>query len=267
MPQDTRSPGTMPFTYWTVSNGHATPTNGGVAEESTLSIFVNGQELATLMCSGVDQRALVLGFLYNEGVIDSLDEVGLIRFNTEQTMADLLLTRADFSPPRRIVLTSGCAGGITFQTIAADQPPLESTFATTPAVIQARMHDLQASARLYRHVRGVHSAILASDTAALLNAEDIGRHNTIDKLVGQALLVGMTTTDHIILSSGRISSEMLWKARRMGVPIVASRTGPTSTAVQLAEAWHICIVGYVRQNSLRVYTYPSRLGLSSPRTP
>jgi FdhD protein len=253
--------GAKPFTYWTVTRGQATPTEGGIIEEARLSVFVNGQELATLMCSALDQEALALGFLYNEGVIDGLAEVGLVQANPARTSIDVLLHRADFSPPRRMVLTSGCGGGVTFQDIAAEHPPLDSAFVTTPEIIQARMRDLHASARLYREVRGVHSAILADESGLRLSAEDIGRHNTVDKLAGKALMAGLDATDHMLLSSGRVSSEMLSKARRMGVPLLVSRTGPTSTAVQLAQAWGICIVGYARRDSLRVYTHPARLGL------
>jgi FdhD protein len=110
-------------------------------------------------------------------------------------------------------------------------------------------------------VRGVHTAILADENSLLLSAEDVGRHNTIDKITGKALLEGIETQDKILLASGRISSEMVSKARRMAVPIVASRTAATSFAVQLAESWGICLLGYVRRGSFRVYTQPQRLGI------
>jgi FdhD protein len=129
-------------------------------------------------------------------------------------------------------------------------------------VLHDRMRDLNASAQLYRQVRGVHTAILGDAERLLLSAEDIGRHNTIDRLAGQALREGITTRDLVLVSSGRISSEMLTKARLMQIPIVASRTAPTSIAIQLAQAWQICVVGYVRQGGMRVYTHPWRLGLA-----
>jgi FdhD protein len=95
----------------------------------------------------------------------------------------------------------------------------------------------------------------------LVSAEDVGRHNAVDKIAGKALSAGIETRDRIMLTSGRVSSEMLSKARRMEIPVVASRTAPTSIAVQLAQTWNICVVGYVRRGSLRVYTHPQRLGL------
>lgn len=259
----THVPGALPYTYWTVLDGTTTLTEGGVIEESLLSLYLNGQELATMMCSPIDQEALALGFLYNEGVIQSIEEVRHLRANVARTVVDVFLTHADYDPPRRMVLTSGCGGGITLQNLTETYPALEMDFACAPQVIFDRMRDLQGAAHLYNSVRGVHTAILADEDRLLLSAEDVGRHNTIDKLAGKALQSGLETRQRIILTSGRISSEMLNKARRMGVPLVASRTAPTSIAVQLARAWNICVVGYVRRGRMQVYTHPERLGLET----
>ncbi len=253
--------GAVPFTYWQLDSHHAEPVEGGVIEETLVSIYVNGQELATVMCSPLDQEALALGFLYTEGVIDSLDEVGLVKLNVAETTVDVLLKQKEFSPPRRMILTSGCGGGITLQDLSETYPALESNFAIQPDVIFARMRDLQASARLYNLVRGVHTAILGDTEKLLASAEDVGRHNAVDKIAGKALLAKINPRDCLLLTSGRISSEMLNKARRMAIPVVASRTAPTSIAVNLAQLWNICIVGYVRRDTMRVYTHPWRLGL------
>lgn len=257
-----RQAGAVPYRYWVIENDAMELVEGGVIEESLVSIYVNGQELATVMCSPLDQEALAIGFLYNEGVIDSLDEVRLIQANVARNGVDVFLNRTEFEPPRRMILTSGCGGGISLQDLTATHPPLESDFATTPEIIQERMRDLQGEAHLYNAVRGVHTAILANAEGCLASAEDVGRHNTIDKIAGKALQQGIDTRDCLILTSGRISSEMLNKARRLRVPIVASRTAPTSISVQLAETWNICIVGYVRRGGMRVYTHPARLGLA-----
>lgn len=255
-------PGALPHTYTVIDHDRVEQVEGGVIEESLVSIYVNGQELATVMCSPLDQEALALGFLYNESVIESLDDVRLVQANAVGTVVDVFLHRADFNPPRRMILTSGCGGGITLQHLTESYPALGSDFTTTYEVIFQRMRDLQGAARLYNLVRGVHTAILGDTERLLISAEDVGRHNAVDKVAGKALQAGIDTHDCIILTSGRISSEMLGKARRMGIPLVASRTAPTSTAVRLAQAWNICIVGYVRQGSLRVYTHPQRLGLA-----
>lgn len=255
-------PGSIPYTYWSIKDGQVTATEGGIIAETLLSIYVNGQDLATVMCSPIDQEALALGFLYNEGVICSLDDVRLIQINQTRASIDVFLVHEHFDPPRRLILTSGCGGGTSLRDLSKNHAPLETNFTTTPDVLLSRMRDLNDSARLYRQVRGVHASIVGSEVALLLIAEDIGRHNTIDKLAGKALLAGVDTRDRLLITSGRISSEMLGKARQMGIPVIASRTAPTSISVGLAHAWNICVVGYVRQESMRVYTHPHRLGLS-----
>ncbi len=254
-------PGVFPHRYWTVEAGQAAYAEGAVIEEALVGLYVNGQEVATVMCSPVDQEALALGFIYNEGIISSLAEVGLVKANVARTIVDIFLKRSDFDPPRRLIITSGCGGGVTLQVLTETFPALDSVFATTPDTIFARMRDLQGAAQLYNAVRGVHTAVLANTERVLVSGEDVGRHNAIDKVAGKVLQAGIDSRDCLLLTSGRISSEMLSKARRLNVPLVASRTAPTSITVQLAEAWNICVVGYVRQGTLRVYTHPERLGL------
>ncbi len=258
--------GVVPYSYWTLRRGRVERVESSVIEEALLSIYVNGQDLVTLMCSPVDQEALALGFLYNEGVIDSLDEVGYLQANVARTIVDVFLNHAEFEPPRRMVITSGCGGGVTLQRLTETYPPLQSDFVTDPETIFQRMHDMNRVAALYQEVRGVHSAALGNNTHLLLNAEDVGRHNAIDKITGKALQAEMVTRDCLLLSSGRISSEMLTKARRMQIPVVVSRTSPTSISLNLAEAWNICIVGYVRRGGMRIYTHPQRLGLAISET-
>ncbi|MBN2469707.1 MAG: formate dehydrogenase accessory sulfurtransferase FdhD [Anaerolineae bacterium] len=258
------SDGALPYRYWVVEGEASRSVEGGVIEETTVSIHVNGRELATLMCSPLDEEALALGFLFNEGVIQSLDDVGIVRANVARTLVDVLLRTSDFSPPRRMILTAGCGTGITFRLLTEQYPALDSDFVTTPEVLQARMREMQGHARLYQQVRGVHTSALADENSILICAEDVGRHNTIDKIAGKALQTGTPTADRILISSGRISSEMITKARRMDIPIVVSRTAPTSTSLRLAMAWGICLVGYVRRGGMRVYTAPHRLGLTLP---
>jgi len=259
--------GALPFTYQVLEGGAVRPVAGGLIDERYLSIYVNGQSLATMMCSPLQLEALTVGFLYSEGIIDSAAEIALLQLNRARSVADVILTRAEVALPRRMILTTGCGGGQTGLELSANFPALDSDFRAPPALILQLMRQLQGAARLYRAVRGVHTAVLGDRSGLLLSAEDVGRHNAVDKLAGQALLEGLETSDAILLSSGRISSEMLGKARRLGLPIVASRTAPTSITVELATAWNICVVGYVRQGSMRVYTHGWRLGLGEVQPP
>ena len=254
--------GAKPLTYQVVEGSEVSRVEGGVIDEQLLSIYVNGQSLATMMCSPLQLEALAVGYLYNEGVIEAADEIALLQTNIPNSVVDVFLTRDEVQLPRRMILTTGCGGGMTGQELTKAHPPLESAFKTTPDVILRLMRALQGAATLYNSVRGVHTAVLGDETGLLISAEDVGRHNAVDKVAGHALLENIETRDRILLTSGRISSEMLGKARRMGIPVVASRTAPTSITVELAAAWDICVIGYVRRGGMRVYTCGWRLGLS-----
>jgi FdhD protein len=169
------------------------------------------------------------------------------------------LKRPASALPERRVLTSGCGGGITFDDVLGDRPPLQSDLQIAAPQIVNLMRELNYQARLYRQSRGVHTSALSDGERLLLLAEDVGRHNTLDKLRGEVLLQKLSTKDRILLTSGRISSEMITKARKMEVPIVASRTSPTATSVRLAQEWNMTLIGYVRAPQLRVYTGAERV--------
>lgn len=254
--------GALPVTYQLIEGDDLRQVEGGVIDEGLLSIYVNGESLATMMCSPLQLEALTVGFLYNEGLIDSAAEIALLQLNQTRSVADVILTRDQVELPRRMILTTGCGGGVTGQLLSGSYPALASEFAAAPALITRLMRQLGGAARLYNAVRGVHTAVLGGAAGLLVSAEDVGRHNAVDKIAGQALLDDIATRDRILLTSGRISSEMLGKARRMAVPIVASRTAPTSITLELARAWNICVIGYVRQGGMRVYTHGWRLGLA-----
>jgi FdhD protein len=256
--------GVRPAHYISLNGGEPLPVDGAVIEEALACISVNGEELATFMCTPRDLTELALGFLYNEGIITGLDDVRAHHISKSGTCVDVWLHTVEFQPPRRSIITAGCGGGLTFNDLSDVYEPLASDLRATPEQLAALMRRLHLGAELYQTARGVHTAVLADpgppgDERLLLQVEDIGRHNCLDKLQGAALLAGIPTRDRILLSSGRISSEMINKARRLETPIVCSRTSPTSLSVALAEAWNITIVAYLRQDRMRVYTHPERV--------
>src|SRR5262249_27040366 len=132
-------------------------------------------------------------------------------------------------------------------------PRLRSGLRVSPSQLSAQMRELFAAAVLYKTSRGIHGAALSDGERLLVVAEDVGRHNAVDKIKGEALLRDIPTDDRILLSTGRVSSEMLLKAARMGVPVVASRTSPTEMAIALAEQLNITVCGYVRPDGLNLY--------------
>jgi FdhD protein len=240
--------------YVVVGAGPAQEIEGAVVEEALACISVNGEELATFMCTPHDLERMALGFLYNEGLIEQAADVRALHVSEGRTCVDVWLHDLGVELPRRQIITAGCGGGVTFDDLSQQHAPLYSERRTTAGQLAALMRQMHLGAELYQQARGIHTAALAAGDELLLQVEDVGRHNCLDKLAGAALLEGVATQDRILLSSGRISSEMLNKARRMGIPIVCSRTSPTSLSVALAEAWNITIVGYLRQDRMRIYT-------------
>lgn len=247
---------------WHEFRGRWEPVRAEVIEEALVGIYVNGRELASIMCTPQDQVALALGFLKNEGRIASLDDVALTHLSRDGCCVDVWLTHS-FVPPKRMIVTSGCGGGVTFDDPARDLPPLTEDLRLEPDRLVDLLNQLHFPGSLHARTRGVHAAGLAESDRLLALIEDVGRHNTIDKLVGVCLLRRIDTRGRILLATGRVSSEMLRKAALMGCPIVASRNSPTSMSVAMAAAWNITLVGYVRRDSMRVYAHPERLGLEA----
>jgi len=238
-------------TYSQVRGGRLDEVKGEVVREQPLTIYIDGERFLTLLCSPFDLEPLVLGYLWMEKVIGGLDEIASLRISEIDGRADVELTHPVSLPSERI-LTSGCGGGITFRIDPRLFPRLSSSLRVRPAELGDRMGDLAASVH-YHASRGIHGAAPADQHGILLVAEDVGRHNAVDKVKGMALQRGLPTTDRILLSTGRVSSEMLLKAARMGVPVVASRTSPTEMAVALAEQLGVTVVGYLRRGSLNLY--------------
>jgi FdhD protein len=235
-----------------LKGGKIDEVKGEVVREQPLVMFVNGKKFVTLLCSPVKLDCLVVGYLWLEKVIASLEDIAHLDVSEVDGRADVTLTREVELPTERI-LTSGCGGGITFRIDPRLFPRIHSSLRVRPAQLFQRMKELYAAAENYRASRGIHGAALTDGDRLLVVAEDVGRHNAVDKVKGEALLKGIPTADRILLSTGRVSSEMLLKAARMSVPLVASRTSPTEMAVSLAEQLGITVVGYLRPESLNLY--------------
>ncbi|RLB08188.1 MAG: formate dehydrogenase accessory sulfurtransferase FdhD [Deltaproteobacteria bacterium] len=227
-----------------------------VPSEMALKIYVNCQELVTILCTPTKLNCLVLGFLYAEGIISGLDDVASMRVCEEESLADVRLSNPEYELPTLRTLTPGCGGGAVFKT---QGQRVDSDLVTTPTEVLSLMKQLQKQMVLYRLGGGVHASALSDTKNLLVVAEDIGRHNTLDKIQGECLLRQLSTRDRLLLSTGRVSSEMLLKAAKMQVPIVVSRHSPTGSAISLARDLGIALVGYARGSRLVVYSHPERL--------
>jgi FdhD protein len=232
-----------------------------VPTEMQLTVYVNLRELVTIQCTPAKLNFLVLGFLYAEGIISGMGDVLGLRVCEDDSTADVRLSNAEYELPTQRTLTSGCGGGATF---SSEGKRVDSDLVVAPAAALSLMKQLlQEQMELYQLSGGLHASALSDTKSLIVVAEDIGRHNTLDKIQGECLLRGIPTGDRLLLSTGRVSSEMLLKAARMQVPVVVSRHSPTGSAVSLARDLGIALVGYARGSRLLVYSHPERLGSST----
>jgi len=232
-----------------------------VIGESRLRMSVNGQEWLSFQCTHASLEELALGFLFNEGVIQSLAEVADFRLCPDGSHIDIWTYRA-VHRAERWTRTSGCGGGATHDQAPLAPVPLDPA-SLDPARLIAAMNLLQEVQEIYRETGGIHCSALSDGERILLKCEDIGRHNTLDKLAGHILRANLNTDGLILLTTGRVSSEMLQKASRMRVPFVVSRTSPTHGSILLAEQAGITLAGYARREHINIYTHPERLKSST----
>lgn len=247
----------MPHIY-RYENGQFTQFERPVVWEQPLTIVTNGVELATFLCTPVKLDYLTVGFLAFEGIIRSPEDIRELDVDSENGLVEVELTTELVRPQKR-VFTSGCGMGLTFTLRTSHYPPLQSELTLTPTQIFPLMQQLLDGASMYQTSRGIHAAALSDAEHVILLAEDVGRHNALDKILGEALLKGIRTEGRILLSTGRISSEMLRKGAFMGTPFVISRTSPTTLSIDAAKRLGVTVIGYVRRSSFNLYTHPERL--------
>ena len=250
--------GSYPITYTGYYDAEHRSVRGVVPMEELITLYVNGLPLVNLMCTPVQLEELALGFLFNEGLIERMDDVAVLELCGGERCVDIWLEHNIELPQLRVV-TSGCSGGTTFEGAASAHHRVESNTRVTPQRVTQLMKTLSSAAALYNRAGGIHTAALADGERLLFATEDIGRHNALDKIAGTCLRRGQPMRDHVLLTSGRVSSEMVNKVARMEIPIVISRTSPTSLAVQLARAWDVTLIGYTRRHSFRVYAGKERV--------
>jgi len=242
------------------SHGEADQVDEGIIVEQSVSLTVNGEVWLTFMCSPVDLEALAVGFLFNENIVSSMAEVADVRVCEHYDNVDVWLTKS-IEQPKNWRRTSGCTGGYTAAVLEEVQPVPPDDLVLTPDKILTLIRNLFESQDIYRKSGGVHSSALATPDGLLFQLEDVGRHNTLDKIAGRLLLESLHIGPKIILTTGRISSEMLQKAARMKASMLVSRTSPTSMSIDLAERLGITLIGYARGHRFNVYSHPERVEL------
>lgn len=235
-----------------------------VISEYSLTIFINGEEIITLLCSPKSLKYLAIGFLYSEGLIKDYSEIDDIRIDEEWGRAYIGL-KAQNVPGEKLQLKKTITSGGGKGTMLYDIPgslKLKQTAALLDISIyeiKKLMAEFSRSSELFYATGGVHVCAICDNSGIIYFEEDIGRHNALDKVLGRALTEDMNLGDKMILTSGRISSEMLAKAVKMGITVIVSRSAPTSSAVHMARELNVILIGFAREEKMNIYSNFSSL--------
>lgn len=244
-------------TFFNYRDNCLQPVKTGVVSEYPVQLIVNGREIATLIGSPHDLRFLIAGFLRLQGFVSTLSDFEMFSVCEEFGTANVRI-KGELPERLKPVLTSGCGTGISFSMPASIAPEqtADPDYKAQPAQVFSLMEQLAKKADHYRSHGGIHSAAIGRAGRLMLYAEDLGRHNTFDRIAGEALFKGIQLAGTELITSGRVSTEMVAKASLMGIKLIASRTSPTDMAVKLCDQANICLVGYVRGGSFNVYSHP-----------
>lgn len=230
-----------------------------VASEKRLRIKVNGVEVIKLFCSPVMIRELVVGFFMTEGLIKGSFCAERMSIEYGEDIVVDIPAEGEVSLEGSTI-TSGCVGGVTFEHSEAGIE-VRKDLRISRNQLRNLFTKFQKASRLYNQTGCIHSAAVSDGKEIIVLAEDIGRHNAVDKAIGYCILENIGLDDKVMLVSGRLSSEMASKCSRWAIPIVVSRTAPTGRAVELALKRGITMIGFMRGIRFNIYSVPERIML------
>lgn len=235
-----------------------------IVRETPLTLYFNDEEIVTLLCSPSQMEELALGFLLSEGFIADSEDVTELRLDQKE---NLVWITGKPRPMQAKLMSkrflSACCGksrsSFYFANDAKLAKPIQSDLTVTLSEAYGYADYLENHLPLFQNTGGVHSGALARAGEVLFTAYDIGRHNVFDKLYGNLFKNNLSAEDHVIFFSGRVSSEILLKVAKMGVPILIARSAPTDLALSLAADLNITVIGFARGERLNIYTCPERV--------
>jgi FdhD protein len=262
-PGQDKQPHTESFAGFHYSEAGKEKRDMPTAIEMPVTIMLNGEDLVTLLASPDHLDLLAAGYLLSEGFVKSRADVLKIVVDSAHGIARVETRETLEQDPSRIykrIITSGCGRGTSFYSSADSSSKIvQSTANLTPEMIYEMARQFQHMSKLYLNTHGVHSAGLYDRDRLLVFHEDIGRHNAVDKIVGQCLMDGIEMTGKVVISSGRVTSDILYKISKRDIPILITVSSPTNMAVRLAESLNITLVASVRGAKMNVYTHDFRI--------
>ncbi len=263
---DTRQPLAVDYrTALRITKQGGVTIDAPISEEMPLTLYLNGKEIVTMLCTPSEEEELALGFVVSEGMIK--DSAALTKRTLDRERGMIWLeadeARAEIAGRYLKRCLSACCGRgraeFYFANDAAVSKHVESELRIQAEMVNRYAHALEAAAATHQLTHGVHCGAVAAEGRFLAYSEDIGRHNVFDKLYGRCLKEKWTMQDKAIVFSGRVSSEILLKLSKMSVPIVIARSVPTTLAVDLAEELGITLVGAAKGNGFTVYSHRQRI--------
>lgn len=251
-----------------LSAGKSQETTDYIAEEKPFYLFVNKTFWATILCSPIDLRELAVGHFLSEGILKSKEEIEeVILKETESTCYVKLKpevnveNRVKISRLQARVIPSACGSGSPYQ-FTGKIPKVKSNLTVKAQVIFDSVKQLNFKAKGFRLTGGLHvAAIYKADGKLVALAEDVGRHNAVDKVVGIAALNNIAFSQCFLALSGRMSGDIAFKAAKVGLPIIASLAAALSSGVVMAESANLTLAGFVRGHRINLYTRPERITL------
>jgi FdhD protein len=235
-----------------------------VAEEKPLHMFVNKTHWATILCTPANLKEMAVGHLLSEGILKSTAEIEEITLKENTCTVKLkpdinVEDRVKLSRLHTRVIPSTCGSDSPYQYMGKT-PKVTSTLTVNAQVIFDCVNQLNFKAEVFMQTGGVHAAaIYTADGALIAIAEDVGRHNAVDKVIGMAALKRTNFGECFLASTGRLSGDVAFKAAKVGLPIIASLAAALSSGIEMAKAANLTLAGFVRGKRMNIYTCNERI--------
>jgi FdhD protein len=240
---------------WKLANGQLAPARVGVVIEQELPIYINGKHLVTASITPTFEKEFALGYLFGQGFINSPDELESLEIQNNTAQVTLKDSRKALTGTGKTNFRIVSGGGRSAYFGESSLPEIKTGIVIGKRAIFSAMNRLFKNAGLYEETEGVHAAgLFSAKSEPICLVEDIGRHNTLDKIIGYVLLHKVDSSKTFLVSTGRMASEMVTKICRCGIPIVATKTAVTDRGLEIGKKCGLTIIGFVRDKGTKTNT-------------
>ena len=240
---------------WKLTSGQFSRAKASVVREKELAIFINGEHLVTASIVQAMEREFVTGYLFGQGFIENIEELESINIEGNAARVTLKDTRRIVQRVKKTDYRIVSGGGSSAFLDSASLPQINTLMNIGKKEIFRAMNTIFEKAEIYKDTEGVHAAgLFTPEAIPICIVEDIGRHNTLDKVIGYALINNIDCGNTFLVSTGRMASEMVIKICRAGIPVVATKTAVTKNGLEIGQKCGLTIIGFVRDKGTRINT-------------